>query len=205
MIFWIDLCRFWIFRQRWRHKMTFAPGVSPNFRLAHWTIEDDAHVRFGAGCTTERHPGNQIRVESGGTLTLAESVWLSTDQNPNRIRVFPGASLEIGKDSFVNGASFHVKRSIRVGDHCLIGFGVRIFDSDLHAIDRDTPERIRPVKIGDRVWIGADTLIMSGVTIGDDVVVGAGSIVTRDIPANTLAIGRPAVAVRSIGSRRGCA
>lgn len=53
-----------------------------------------------------------------------------------------------------------------------------------------------PVKIGDRCWIGANTIILPGVTIGDNVVIGSGSIVTRDIPSNSIAVGNPARVIR---------
>ena len=61
-----------------------------------------------------------------------------------------------------------------------------------------------PVEIGDRVWIGADVLVLRGVRIGDDVVVAAGAIVTRDLPSRCLAMGSPAKPVRDIAPRTGC-
>ena len=82
---------------------------------------------------------------------------------------------------------------------------MRIIDADLHPLDSETPERIEPIRIGDRVWLGADTLVLRGVTIGDDSVVGAGSVVTRDLPPRVLALGAPARPVREIASRVGCA
>jgi maltose O-acetyltransferase len=98
----------------------------------------------------------------------------------------------------------HAKGRIRIGSNALIGCGVRIIDSDLHDLDRDTPERTEPITLGDRVWIGADTLVLRGVTIGDDVVVAAGSIVTRDLPSRSLAVGSPARVLREIAPRTGC-
>jgi maltose O-acetyltransferase len=65
----------------------------------------------------------------------------------------------------------------------------------------NTPERIEPIRIGERVWIGSDVTVTRGVTIGDDAVVGARSVVTRDIPPRSLAVGTPAKVVREIARR----
>jgi acetyltransferase-like isoleucine patch superfamily enzyme len=96
---------------------------------------------------------------------------------------------------------FHAKREIRVGDDCLFGFGTRVLDADLHALDSRTPERVAPVHIGDRVWLGSDVTVLRGVTIGDDTVVGARSVVTRDLPPRVLAVGAPARPVRELARR----
>ena len=58
-----------------------------------------------------------------------------------------------------------------------------------------------PIRIGNNVWIGAHSMVLPGVTIGDNAVIGAGSIVTRDIPANTVAVGNPCRVVREISDR----
>ena len=58
-----------------------------------------------------------------------------------------------------------------------------------------------PVHIGNRVWIGAGAIILPGVTIGDDTVIGAGSVVTKDIPAGVVAVGNPCRVLREIGER----
>jgi len=58
------------------------------------------------------------------------------------------------------------------------------------------------VRIGDHVWIGASAIILKGVTIGDNSVVAAGAVVTKDVPANTLVVGAPAVPVRTIAGWR---
>jgi acetyltransferase-like isoleucine patch superfamily enzyme len=85
----------------------------------------------------------------------------------------------------------------------MLGFGSRVFDADLHDLDSETRERVAPVRIGARCWIGANVHVLRGVTIGDDVVVGAGSVVTRDLPPRVLAVGVPARPIRAIASREG--
>ena len=68
-------------------------------------------------------------------------------------------------------------------------------DRDYHKFDSDI-EQIKPVKIGSRVWIGCNSLIMKGVTIGDGAVVAAGSVVTKDVPAGAVCGGNPAKIIR---------
>ncbi len=205
VIYAVDLVRFALFRARWRQQIHIQTPSSPNLRLAQLKIESGGSIEVEPMFATERQAGNVIWIQRGGTLHLGRAAWLRTQHGTNRITVFPGARIEIGARSLINGAMLHAKQEIRIGSDANIGFGVRIIDADLHPLDSETPERIEPVWIGDRVWIGADTLVLRGVTIGDDVVVGAGSVVTRDLPPRVLALGAPARPVREIASRSGCA
>jgi len=200
-----DRLRFAVFRARWSGRLALGDGVSPHLRFAALRIGEGGRVQVGPGFATERQPGNAIWVQESASLVLGARTWLRTEHGPNRITVFPGAKIEIGRDALLNGAMLHSKCEIRIGDDARLAFGVRVIDSDMHPLDCETPERSAPVHIGDRVWIGADCLILRGVRIGSDVVIGAGSIVTRDLPDRCLALGAPARPVRSLASRQGCA
>jgi acetyltransferase-like isoleucine patch superfamily enzyme len=200
-----DLLRFALFRARFGQRLAVAPGTTPNLRMAELRIEPGARVEIADGLATERRRhGNRIWVQAGGTLVVGPRVWLRTEHEDNRITVFPGAEIVLGPYAFLNGAMLHAKRRIEIGAHSMLGFGSRVFDADLHDLDEHTPERIESVRIGARVWIGADVRVLRGVTIGDDVVVGAGSVVTRDLPPRVLAAGVPARPLREIASRAGC-
>ncbi len=199
-----DRIRFALFRLRHRQRLTCAGPVSPNLRLARLRVEPGARVVLGAGVATERQPGNHLWVQRDGILELDQETWLRTEYGPNHLTVYPGARIRIGARSLVNGAMIVEKSSVTIGEDARIAFGVRILDSDLHDLDAETPERSSPIRIGARVWIGANVIVLPGVTIGDDVVVGAGSVVTGDIPARVLAIGSPARPVRSVATREGC-
>lgn len=196
-----DRLRFALFRARLGDALRIEGPVSANLRFARVRLEPGATLEIGAGLATERQPGNQLWVQSGGTLRLGRDVWLRTEHGENRLTVFPGARLELADRVLVNGAMLHAKQSIRIGADSMIGFGARVFDADLHPLDRETPERIEPVEIGCRVWIGSDVTVTRGVRIGDDVVVGARSVVTRDLPPRVLALGAPARPVREIAER----
>ena len=90
--------------------------------------------------------------------------------------------------------------SVRIGDYTLFGPGVQIL-TPLHPLDaaqRRREEYGRPVDIGSDVWVGAGALILPGVRIGSRSVIGAGSVVTRDVPEGVLAVGNPCRVIRAI-------
>jgi len=108
-------------------------------------------------------------------------------------------SLVLGERVFINtGATVVANHSIEIGDDCLIGDLVAIFDSDYHPIEPSRPTRFAPVRLGANVWIGRSATILPGVTIGDHAVVAAGSIVVGDVPAKTLVAGAPARPIRAL-------
>jgi len=97
-------------------------------------------------------------------------------------------------------------QSIEIGNGVKIGGGVCIYDTDFHSLNpcsRQNPEldrkeaRSAPVKIGNHVFIGARSMILKGVHIGDNSIVGAGSVVSKDIPPNEIWAGNPARKLRS--------
>ncbi len=94
---------------------------------------------------------------------------------------------------------------ITIGDGCMVGPGVTI-SAVTHPVDatrrRDRIAQAKPVTIGNDVWLGANVLVMPVVTIGDNVVVGAGAVVTHDIPSNSLAMGVPARVARRLDHRK---
>lgn len=91
---------------------------------------------------------------------------------------------------------------IYIGNHVMIGPNVTLATAG-HPIDPDLRRQVAqfniPVHIGDNVWIGAHSVVLPGVTIGENSVIGAGSIVTKDIPANVIAVGNPSRVMREIG------
>jgi len=113
-----------------------------------------------------------------------------------------GWNIHIGQDGFINyGCVFLDCNFIRIGDDAQIGPGVHIYTA-LHPLDARTRrtglESAKPVIIGHNVWLGGSCVICPGVSIGDNTVVGAGSIVVRDLPANVLAVGNPCRVIRQL-------
>jgi acetyltransferase-like isoleucine patch superfamily enzyme len=118
---------------------------------------------------------------------------------PIEVGAAKNGSLVLGERVFINtGATVVANHSIVVGDDCLIGDLVAIFDSDHHPMEPSRPTRIAPVRLGANVWVGRSAMILPGVTIGDHAVIAAGSIVTGDVPARTLMAGAPARPIRTL-------
>jgi maltose O-acetyltransferase len=116
-----------------------------------------------------------------------------------------GTHISIGAETFINVNCVLLDcAEIRIGANTLLGPAVQLLTAyhPLRAADRVLPgaakegrapyrDQAAPIQVGRQVWLGAGTLVMPGVTIGDDVTIGAGSIVTRDIPSGVLAFGQP--------------
>jgi acetyltransferase-like isoleucine patch superfamily enzyme len=116
-------------------------------------------------------------------------------------------ALTIGDHSGIgHGCSFTVGKGITIGRHCRVGRGVVMFDSSGHPSDParrqagapPTADDVRPIVIRDNVWIGVNSLIFPGVTIGEGSVVSAGSVVTGDVPPYTVVAGNPARKVAAL-------
>lgn len=113
----------------------------------------------------------------------------------------PEGRVSIGNNVGISGATISARKSISIGNNVLIGSGALISDNDAHPIhpdDRKDPSKTAcaPVLIGDDVFIGARSMILKGVTLGRGAVVGAGSVVSKNVPEMTVVAGNPAKVVK---------
>ncbi len=113
-----------------------------------------------------------------------------------------GSQIRVGARTFVNFNLVALDVApITIGEDVQIGPNVQLL-TPTHPIDpeerRSKFEGAKPIAIGDNVWLGGGVVVCPGVTIGENTVVGAGSVVTKDLPPNVLAVGNPARVVRSI-------
>ena len=112
-----------------------------------------------------------------------------------------GFNIELGENVFFNFNCIVLDVcSVRVGDRTLFGPAVQIYTAT-HPMDAETRRRVeygRPVEIGSDVWVGGGAIILPGVTIGSRTVIGAGSVVTRDVPEGVFAAGNPCRVIREI-------
>lgn len=143
-----------------------------------------------------------------GRIVIGDSVRLSGKSTiifSNRLHERP--ELLIGDDTFIgHDCALGIASKLKIGRHCLIAGGVRMFDFDGHPLDAarrrakepTPPEGVRPITIGDDVWIGAGAHVLKGVTIGPRSVIGAGAIVTKDVPADVVVAGNPARIVKRL-------
>jgi len=108
------------------------------------------------------------------------------------IILFKGAHMVLGS-SYINGnCRLRCGKEIIIGDGCAISHDVTIMDSDFHKIIGSEKPNSIPVHIGNNVWIGSRAMVLKGVTVGDGSIIGAGSIVTHDVPPNAFVAGNPA-------------
>ncbi|MDE5832105.1 MAG: acyltransferase [Desulfovibrio sp.] len=163
-------------------------------------------VRAHGTVSLIRWPGGEIEI--GDNVSIISSWRRATAAalaHPARLRVFgPGAKIEIGPDCQLSGTSITARsRIIRLGKGVLIGPNCVIVDSDFHSpwpaeARSGSPgyENDAPVSIGDYVWIGMNSIILKGAEIGEGAIIGAGSVVTGNIPACSVACGVPARVVK---------
>jgi len=142
------------------------------------------------------------RINNSGHLIVHDRVQLVSTTATLELATAPTATLEIGSQTFINyGTSVSASERVTIGSHCFIGTFVLIMDNDFHRLE---PERrterpdSKPVVIGDNVWLGASVIVIPGVTIGHGCAIGAGSVVTRNIPPRSLAVGSPARVIREL-------
>jgi acetyltransferase-like isoleucine patch superfamily enzyme len=141
----------------------------------------------------------------------------------NHVSVYAGCSFAVGRNgacsigdfTLLNGALIMAEERIEIGSHCLVSWNVGIADSDFHPLEpaqrlidaqalapffKDRPPRPQlktaPVIVRDNVWIGMNAVILKGVTIGENSVVAAGSVVTKNVPPNVVVAGNPAAIVK---------
>ncbi len=162
-------------------------------------------VDFGKHISIERIPyiWGKGKLSIGDNVRISGKISIAYSRRPN---VVP--ELIIGKNVFIgHGSAFMLASSITIGDYCLIGGGVRIQDNDGHPLDPELRKRrekvsdknIAAVVLGENVWVGARATILKGVTIGDNAVIGTGSIVTKDVAAGAVVAGNPARVIRGRG------
>jgi acetyltransferase-like isoleucine patch superfamily enzyme len=136
------------------------------------------------------------RLEIGPHVLFEPGVWL-TAEAPGRIRIGEGTFLNIA----VMVAAVQL---VEIGSHCMLANGCFVTDGNHRFDDPDRPVTWQgfsskgPTRIGDNVWLGANVVVTSGVTIGERCVIGANSVVTQDIPPFSIAAGAPAKVLRAV-------
>jgi acetyltransferase-like isoleucine patch superfamily enzyme len=131
--------------------------------------------------------------------------------NPVVLETLGDGEIEIGDFSGGSSVVISSRSKVVIGKHVLLGGNVRIFDHDFHALDfeaRRSPVndqrdvKCRPITIGDDVLIGTNVTVLKGVYIGDRVIIGAGSVVTCDVPADEVWAGNPVRFIKKLGTEK---
>lgn len=159
-----------------------------------YSVCEDSVLEIAEGCSSEN-----LRID-----IASSRVTIGRTCNLRCVEIYArGSEIQIGDGtSFTWNAQLlsHEASQIRIGKDCLFASNVIITTSDMHSIvDAHTGERINapgPIDIGNHVWLGQNVYVLKGVRIGEGSIVGAASVVTRNVPANSLAVGTPARVVR---------
>jgi acetyltransferase-like isoleucine patch superfamily enzyme len=157
--------------------------------------------------------GNRLQMEGFPYITgpvrvyLGDDVRLSGSFSVSSGRIFDEPEFRVGNRSFIgSGCVFAVAKSITIGDDVLIAAGCSVSDYSAHPLDPDKRiageqvgrEDVRPVRIENKAWIGRGAAILPGVTIGEGAIVGAATVVIKDVPPGFICIGNPGKLISKI-------
>ena len=152
-----------------------------------------------------RYPGSFISLGSGVTLDSAIRSNRLGGFSPCVVRtVTPTARIRLGERVGLSNSVIVAGNSIEIGEDTIIGSGVMILDNDFHVMGTgfswvsECSTNSKPIKIGRGCFIGSRSMILKGVTLGDRAIIGAGAVVTKDVPAYSVAAGNPARVVRTL-------
>jgi len=184
--------KLWLQKWRWYernalpwNRLAIHRELAARGAFARWPLQGDVLEAL-----------RERRLEVGEGTLLEPQVWLTA----------PGeARIRIGAGTFLNiGVMVAAHELVEIGDHCMFANGCFVTDAAHRFDDPDRPVTWQgftskgPTRIGDNVWCGANVVVTSGVTIGERCVVGANSVVTRDLPPYSIAAGAPAAVVKQV-------
>ena len=164
------------------------------------------------GVKIEGQPGKiegivTVRSQHKGTITMGKGIQLRAGKKYNMIggdtrlilRTYRGGSIRIGQNVGISNSALVSMNHIEIEDNVMIGGSCKIWDTDFHSLNSnermdeyDTHINSAPIHIKKGAFIGANTIILKGVTIGEKSIIGAGSVVTKDIPDGQIWAGNPA-------------
>jgi acetyltransferase-like isoleucine patch superfamily enzyme len=189
-----DAARLKLWAQKWRwYERNSLPW---NRARIHWELmRREAFARWPLhGNVLEALREDRLRV--GAHVLFEPGVWLTAPD---------AARIHIGAGTFLNlGVMVASMELVEIGEHCMFANGCFITDADHRFDDPGRPITWQgfstkgPTRVGDNVWCGANVVITSGVTVGERCVIGANSVVTRDLPPRVIAAGAPARVIREI-------
>jgi len=143
-------------------------------------------------------PGVELEIGRGAVVKLGRWSWIG---HGSKIRAHEGR-VEIGAKSVLGQeCTISSFQRVSIGRECIVADRVMLIDFDHGVVEEDRPIRLqgiykRDVKVGHNCWIGYGACILRGVTVGDNAIIGTSTVVTKDLPANSVAAGAPARVLR---------
>ena len=155
----------------------------------------------------------RISVIGMGKIVIGDNFYMSSGEHINPISSnlqasfftdSPNAKIRIGDNVGMSSTRIWIHKELTIGNNVKIGGGVLLIDTDCHPIDFSARRNSNdgtcsaPIVIEDDVWIGAQSIVLKGVTIGARSIIGAGSVVTKSIPADCIAAGNPCKILKTL-------
>lgn len=155
----------------------------------------------------------RVSVIGSGKIVIGDNFCMTSGEHINPISAniqasfftdAPDALIRIGNNVGMSSTRIWIHERLTIGNNVKIGGGVLLIDTDCHPIDylvrRNSNEGTcsSPIVIEDDVWIGAQSIVLKGVTIGARSIIGAGSVVTKSIPSDSIAVGNPCKIVKRL-------
>ena len=191
------------------NKAHYTRLVLKNVKRAFWKFVNYTSaswwgVKLGRGC---RFMGKAHfdRLQDG-TIIIGDNCTFNSSITSNLVGLYApciistskrGAQVRIGNNCGLSGTRIRVGQSVTLGNNVRCGANSYITDTDGHSDDYRAGKD-RPVVIGDNVWLGMNVLVLKGVHIGENSLIGANSVVTKDIPANVIAVGNPCKVIKQL-------
>jgi acetyltransferase-like isoleucine patch superfamily enzyme len=176
-------------------------------------------IKYGRGLLLKGRPF--IYNTRGASITIGDNVTVKSSFLSNLVGLYsrtiivtraPGAKIVIGDNVGISGATIYARKGIYIGDNTCIGGNCKILDNDFHPIEAETRNKLlrdpkggdsdlvpaKEIHIGRDCFIGCNTLILKGTTLGDGCVVGAGAVVSGQFEPNSVIAGNPAKVIRTL-------
>lgn len=179
-------------------KKKLACAVSIIFKIF-YKIRYGSRISFGKNVVVD----HKLLLRGPGKLINGDNVNLWTHHERNEFHTYAReATIHIGDRSRMNGISIHCKKSVTIGKDCLSG-SCTLLDTDFHSIyfeKRNDPEAVasKPIVVGDKVWLGGQSAVLKGVTIGEKAIVAFRAVVSKDVAAQAVVAGNPAQVVKML-------
>jgi acetyltransferase-like isoleucine patch superfamily enzyme len=157
-------------------------------------------VQFGRNFQTN----GRLVIQGPGSVIFGDDInaWAHAEKNV-LITFTPDSRISIGSGTRLNGAGIMAYTHIEIGPRCILG-STLLFDSDFHPLDParrhepDAPVSCAPITIAENVWLGGQSAVLKGATVGENSVVAFRAVVSDDVPPNVVVAGNPARVVKSL-------
>lgn len=163
-------------------------------------------IVFKGWCVIHSFPGCSIRIGNGTSLYSSFSSNMLGLYQRCIIVARYGGKIEIGEHCGISGSTIYAWKSIKIGNYTRVGANCKIIDNDFHPVEleyrhkalNEEYARRAPIEIGDDCFIGMNSIILKGTKLGNNVIVGAGSVVHGSFPDNCIIAGNPAKIVKRL-------